>query len=277
MATLILDLEETPRILTGRSPKLLHAGWLPTHRCRKSALTPKTLDFSFRLRPSSAAPLRASIDGVAHESPFPAGNLEIPGHRYHLECEGTFESIYVSYALDAKDFFAAQCPGGALPEGPWPLKHAWALDRMIQEFRELMDNVHCHGGADRLDAAALALVAEALLCHSLPDCGDNAEREAIMSIASQLGKRSIDQALKGTGFSRRSFFRKWRLYYRESPRSYVAARRLERAASLLAEGMSVKDAAGELGFSSAFHLSREFKRHYGMPPSLWRQKLGGAL
>jgi AraC-like DNA-binding protein len=56
-----------------------------------------------------------------------------------------------------------------------------------------------------------------------------------------------------------------------SPMRYVREVRLERARTLLGErGKRPTDVAREVGFESAAHFTREFKRRYGTPPSRYR-------
>jgi AraC-like DNA-binding protein len=56
-----------------------------------------------------------------------------------------------------------------------------------------------------------------------------------------------------------------------SPMRYVREVRLERARTLLTErGKRPTDVAREVGFESAAHFTREFKRRYGTPPSRYR-------
>jgi AraC-like DNA-binding protein len=56
-----------------------------------------------------------------------------------------------------------------------------------------------------------------------------------------------------------------------SPMRYVREVRLERARTLLGDhGKRPTDVAKEVGFESAAHFTREFKRRYGTPPSRYR-------
>lgn len=58
-----------------------------------------------------------------------------------------------------------------------------------------------------------------------------------------------------------------------SPMRMVRLRRLEQAARLLVSGdLSLTEIAEQTGFSDAFHLSHAFKKHYGLPPRLYRQR-----
>lgn len=59
-----------------------------------------------------------------------------------------------------------------------------------------------------------------------------------------------------------------------SPMKYVREVRLERARTLLGEkGTRPTAVATEVGFESAAHFTREFKRRYGVPPSKYRERV----
>jgi AraC-like DNA-binding protein len=61
-----------------------------------------------------------------------------------------------------------------------------------------------------------------------------------------------------------------------SPMRFVREVRLERARTLLGEkGTRPSDVAKEVGFASAAHFTREFKRRYGTPPSRYRARVDG--
>jgi AraC family transcriptional regulator len=58
-----------------------------------------------------------------------------------------------------------------------------------------------------------------------------------------------------------------------SPHQHVLKVRLERARELLEQpSHTVAEVAWETGFSDQSHLTRSFKRHFGEPPSQWRNK-----
>jgi len=54
-----------------------------------------------------------------------------------------------------------------------------------------------------------------------------------------------------------------------SVHAYLSEMRLARASDLLQAGMSVTQAAGEVGFSSLSHFSKVFKARYGASPRSW--------
>ncbi|MBE6630153.1 MAG: helix-turn-helix domain-containing protein [Ruminococcaceae bacterium] len=62
----------------------------------------------------------------------------------------------------------------------------------------------------------------------------------------------------------RSIFRK---YYQVSPLKYINDLKLTHAAELITSGeYSITEVAGLSGFTDASHFSREFKKHFGVPP-----------
>lgn len=73
-------------------------------------------------------------------------------------------------------------------------------------------------------------------------------------------------------FSPAQFRRLFQRYVGSSPRSFLQGRRLElgrRMVETTLESMEV--VAGKCGFGGAVQFSREFKRHYGLPPLAWRR------
>lgn len=56
-----------------------------------------------------------------------------------------------------------------------------------------------------------------------------------------------------------------------APHSYLVQRRVERAKHLLLKGCPLRSIAIETGYCDQGHLSREFKRFYGVPPSMARR------
>ncbi len=58
-----------------------------------------------------------------------------------------------------------------------------------------------------------------------------------------------------------------------SPKQYLTKFRLEKAAELLVSGSSVAEAAFSCGYMDAVNFSRMFKRHFGVSPMHYREKL----
>ncbi|MFC6238383.1 helix-turn-helix transcriptional regulator [Longivirga aurantiaca] len=73
------------------------------------------------------------------------------------------------------------------------------------------------------------------------------------------------------------FSRRFRAAYGETPYSYLMTRRIERAASLLRQGMSVTDTCMAVGCTSLGSFSARFTEIVGETPSQYRSRDHSAL
>jgi AraC-like DNA-binding protein len=73
-----------------------------------------------------------------------------------------------------------------------------------------------------------------------------------------------------TGLSRFELARQFRRCLGTSPYRYAVMRRLERAKRLIAADVPLADAAAASGFADQSHMTRQFKRAYGIAPGMWR-------
>ena len=62
--------------------------------------------------------------------------------------------------------------------------------------------------------------------------------------------------------------------YHIRPIDYLIRLRLKKAAELLSQGMSVAEAADQVGYQDALYFSRLFKKHYGFAPSRLKNGAG---
>jgi AraC-like DNA-binding protein len=73
-------------------------------------------------------------------------------------------------------------------------------------------------------------------------------------------------------FSPAQFRRLFQRYVGSSPRVFLQDRRLELGRRMVETTTeSIELVAGKCGFGGAVQFSREFKRHYGLPPLAWRR------
>ena len=72
-----------------------------------------------------------------------------------------------------------------------------------------------------------------------------------------------------TGLSRFALTRHFRAGLGTSPYRYVVMRRLDRARRMIQSGTALATAAAESGFADQAHMSRHFKKTYGVPPGRW--------
>lgn len=73
-----------------------------------------------------------------------------------------------------------------------------------------------------------------------------------------------------TGLDRYTLARHFRARLGTSPYRYLTMRRLDHARSCMAAGESLADAASASGFADQSHMTRQFRRAYGLPPGRWR-------
>ncbi|QIE45710.1 AraC family transcriptional regulator [Pseudohalocynthiibacter aestuariivivens] len=98
----------------------------------------------------------------------------------------------------------------------------------------------------------------------------NAIARSIADLSSKLGQPvSIDDMASRAGMSRAVFHRKFKQTTTMSPIQFVKSMRLNHAAMKIAGGMTVSEAALDVGYVSASQFSREFKRLYGQSPRKW--------
>jgi AraC-like DNA-binding protein len=74
-----------------------------------------------------------------------------------------------------------------------------------------------------------------------------------------------------TGLSRFTLARHFHAALGTSPYRYLVMRRLDRARRLIASGVALAEAAAASGFADQSHMSRHFKRTYGVSPGRWQK------
>ncbi|WBU60590.1 helix-turn-helix transcriptional regulator [Paracoccus albus] len=83
----------------------------------------------------------------------------------------------------------------------------------------------------------------------------------------------LNQLARRLGTSYSTLRRLFREHAGMSLKQYQTEVRIRRACELLrSSDQSVKEIAGHLGYSSAFHFSAQFRKSTGLPPSLWRDR-----
>jgi AraC-like DNA-binding protein len=76
-----------------------------------------------------------------------------------------------------------------------------------------------------------------------------------------------------SGLDRFALARQFRAMLGTSPYRYLTMRRLDNARGLIRSGAGLADAAMAAGFADQSHMTRQFKRAYGLPPGAWRDLL----
>ena len=81
-------------------------------------------------------------------------------------------------------------------------------------------------------------------------------------------KLTVEELARHAAMSPSHFAHRFRAVARISPMRFLREVRLDRARSLLLQnGARAGEVALDVGFESAAHFTREFKRRFGQPPS----------
>ncbi|HEY8453166.1 MAG: AraC family transcriptional regulator [Micromonosporaceae bacterium] len=89
--------------------------------------------------------------------------------------------------------------------------------------------------------------------------------------ASFAGPVSADDLARATGASRFAVYRAFQRRYGMSPSAYLRQLRLRAARRALAAGEPVSVAAAAVGFADQAHLTRWFRRAYGITPAQYQR------
>ena len=163
--------------------------------------------------------------------------------------------------------------GGPLPQG-------LALARWDDAFTEALLRL-LQLGDSPADTAVLGdgRLREVYYAVLKGEAGDSARRafgvgneiaRTIAYLSTRLDEAvNIDDMAAQAGMSRAVFHRKFKQATTMSPIQFVKSMRLNSAAMNIAGGMTVNEAAMDVGYVSSSQFSREFKRMYGQSPRQW--------
>jgi AraC-like DNA-binding protein len=104
-------------------------------------------------------------------------------------------------------------------------------------------------------------------------------RRAVVNVREFLDeniRRAVTSAELETvgGISRYALARHFRACLGTSPYRYVVMRRLDRARALIRRGAPLADTAAACGFADQSHMTRHFKKAYGLSPGRWAALCG---
>lgn len=191
--------------------------------------------------------------------------------------------VYISLDQHEMTALAMQMEdaGGVLPIGKGGLRaQGIKLARWDDAFTDALHRL-LDLGASPTDAAVLGrarlrelyyaiLKGEAGIFARQSFGAGNAIARSIAHISAQLDAPiSIDEMATRSGMSRAVFHRKFKQATSMAPIQFVKSMRLNSAAMKIAGGMTVNEAALDVGYISPSQFSREFKRMYGQSPRQW--------
>lgn len=130
---------------------------------------------------------------------------------------------------------------------------------LLQLLRWLLDHTH----EVTLQTGLLAGLSHPRLAHVLTAVHEHPEKPW-----------TLTSMAKAANMSRSAFAATFHEVIGSTPVAYLQRWRISIAQSLIKDGMSVKSASHELGFSSASALSRSFVQIVGVSPRAWLQSMG---
>ena len=86
-------------------------------------------------------------------------------------------------------------------------------------------------------------------------------------------RHSLDELETASGLDRWTLARQFRAAFGTSPSQFRTMRQLDRARQAIRRGLSLAEAASDAGFADQSHMSRLFKRTYGLTPAKWAAAL----
>ena len=93
-------------------------------------------------------------------------------------------------------------------------------------------------------------------------------------IVADIGMRASMAELEGiAGLDRWTLARQFRAAFGTSPSRFRLLRQLDEVRRLVTDGTTLAQAAAEAGFADQSHMSRHFKRAYGLTPARWAAAL----
>ena len=149
--------------------------------------------------------------------------------------------------------------------------------RLLAAIRPAFDQLD--RGLEPLETEQLVLaIADALL--ALDPSARGRSLSPTCAIAVEKARQFLDENLARTvgseeletltGLDRYALARHFRARLGTSPYRYLTMRRLDHARCRMRAGHSLADAALASGFADQSHMTRQFKRTYGLPPGRWR-------
>ena len=177
----------------------------------------------------------------------------------------------------SRDIVAAAFPDHGAPSGPFefrsPVLEDPSLAIVAADVCNTLEQSDC---PLEQESAILRLLTPLIQRHSAQKSGQSTRRHVPGAIAARdyLHAHYADPVTLPTlaevaGLSCFYFIRVFRVAFGMTPHAYLAMLRLERSRQLLRTSSSIAQIAAAVGFSDQSHLTRFFRRVYGMTPGVY--------
>ncbi len=275
MDWLTYDIEKIERI--GKFPfrvKMLYFSRQHTVNVKSGRTPEDMLEFSIRLEPRDSV-CRDVINGRQIEEIFPNLVWKKPGGEHRFLIDKPRDAVSFGYPAERIEDFRKLGLYPELDGMSFPLTPE--IERLVDEYRKLCLQLYTPGVADRIDWVCFHLYREILYSNLLQrESHDDSEKIRNISVWLQMHYSEsidLDEIARSNGFSRASFFRKWKQLFQTTPLQYILDLKLEAAARFLQEtNMPVAAIVREVNFSGTTAFHKRFARQYGMTPDQYRKK-----
>lgn len=246
--------------------------YLSKHQNNNISRNP-TIDFSFSMH-STEPLLKFRVNDKIYEEPLPCGMARMPAREYEIKDHGKRDILVFCYDAKYLPFFQEHNISPELPI--WHYSATPIIQKTIPEILELSAHIAEPGNADQLDLLALSLLTQTRTCRENHE-NDEFHKIIIKKIESQMiscskSIHSLNEMIKNSGISRRTFYRYWKMYHQESPHEFMRNCFLSNAGQMLLEtSLSVNEIANAMGFQNTSHFFVLFKKYVGMSPLQFRK------
>ena len=267
----VFDLKPIPRLLH-KPVRIDELGWMPDHlfwnRHRKLAVP----HVCFTLSRNPGAPVTI-IDGIRQEDDLPAPYFSLLRHGTTLHTIRAVRHDELFFTL------APACYDRLLEHHPLPGHFTMNphIEKILAEILESLNHLFVPGTADRLDDLFIRLLSEASIGVAMKTEGqsDPVIDELVSYLSANFTRPlSVDEVCHRFNLGRRTFYRKWKRKFPDTPpAAFLLAKRLHLAANLLqTTRMGVQEIAQCCGFGNLLYFTQCFNRAFGSPPTIYRRQ-----
>lgn len=174
-------------------------------------------------------------------------------------------------------YLAPELVRWALVHGPLPFvaDPIWDLIPLMRPVAALLDDID-EGIGDLAQAEIITTIADTLRSLSGQPSGSQAgiDIKAVGLVRDYLTEHAREQTPASTlervaGTDRFTIARHFRRAFGTSPDRYRTMRRVALARAAIERGLPLAQVAADAGFADQSHMTRQFKRAYGLTPAHW--------
>lgn len=213
------------------------------------------------------------INGTEIHEPFPNAVWKLPGSRSILFGNQPRDTIAFGYHAKKLEEFKHL---GIYPQACKPFVMTEKINQLVTDFKKLCHLLYSPGVIDQIDWICFQLCREIFYANTEKrEVQTENERLKNLSVWFQLHlneKINMDEIAHSNGYSRATFFRKWKKMFQQSPAQYILNLKLETAAKLLAgTNLPIDKIISEIHYSGPTAFYKRFVHEYGMTPDQYRK------